>query len=62
MKELLRLEPVMKECVWGGKRLVTEFPYHAEGEHIGECWAVSAHPHGDCVVREGRYAGWKLSE
>lgn len=52
----------MKECVWGGKRLVTEFPYHAEGEHIGECWAVSAHPHGDCVVREGRYAGWKLSE
>lgn len=24
--------------------------------------AVSAHPHGDCVVREGRYAGWKLSE
>lgn len=58
---ILSLEPVLKENVWGGTRLVTEFPYHAEGEHIGECWAVSAHPHGDGVVKEGEYAGKTLS-
>lgn len=58
---ILSLEPVLKENVWGGKRLVTEFPYHAEGEHIGECWAISAHPHGDGVVKEGEYAGKTLS-
>ena len=62
MKEMLFLEPVLKECVWGGRRLVTEFPYHAKGEHIGECWAVSAHPHGDCTVSEGTYAGMTLSQ
>lgn len=62
MKELIFLEPVLKDCVWGGKRLVTEFPYRAEGKHIGECWAVSAHPHGDCVIREGAYAGKTLSQ
>ena len=58
---ILSLEPVLKENVWGGKRLVTEFPYHAEGEHIGECWAISAHPHGDGVVKEGEFAGKTLS-
>lgn len=58
---ILSLDPVLQENVWGGRRLVTEFPYHAEGEHIGECWAVSAHPHGDGVVREGEYAGKTLS-
>ena len=58
---MIRLEPVLKENVWGGRRLVTEFPYHAKGEHIGECWAVSAHPHGDGVIKEGEYAGKTLS-
>lgn len=58
---ILSLEPVLQENIWGGRRLVTEFPYHAEGEHIGECWAVSAHPHGDGVVKEGKYAGQSLS-
>lgn len=58
---IIILEPVLKENVWGGKRLVTEFPYRSEGEHIGECWAVSAHPHGDGAVREGEYAGRTLS-
>ena len=58
---ILSLEPVLKENVWGGMRLVTEFPYRAEGEHIGECWAISAHPHGDGVVKEGEYAGKTLS-
>lgn len=62
MKEMLFLEPVLKECVWGGRRLVTEFPYHAEGDKIGECWAVSAHPHGDCTVSGGTYAGLTLSQ
>lgn len=59
---MIFLEPVLKERIWGGKRLVTEFPYRPAGEHIGECWAVSAHPDGDCVVREGTYAGMTLSQ
>ncbi len=62
MREILFLDPVLKECVWGGERLVTEFPYRADGEHIGECWGISAHPHGDCVIREGSYAGKTLSQ
>lgn len=61
-KEILFLEPVLKECVWGGKRLVTEFPYQADAENIGECWAISAHPNGDCKIAEGSYKGMTLSQ
>lgn len=60
--QMLVLQPVLKECVWGGQRLVTEFPYQAEGTAIGECWAISAHPHGDCVIEEGSYKDWTLSK
>lgn len=61
IKEILFLDPILKENIWGGRRLVTEFPYQSEGTAIGECWAISAHPNGDCVIREGRYAGQTLS-
>lgn len=40
---------------------MTQFPYHGDGDAIGECWAVSAHPHGDCRVSQGKYAGKTLS-
>ena len=61
-REMLFLEPVLKKCVWGGDRLVKEFGYLEEGDGIGECWAVSAHPNGDCVIREGNFQGMTLSK
>lgn len=60
--EPIILEPVLKENVWGGSRLVTEFHYREEGSGLGECWGISAHPHGDCKVAEGTYKGMTLSE
>ena len=39
-KEILFLEPVLKENVWGGRRLVEEFGYQAEGSAVGECWGM----------------------
>lgn len=58
---MIVLEPVIKENVWGGSRLVTEFHYREEGTGLGECWGISAHPHGDCVISEGIYKGRTLS-
>jgi len=62
MKELLRFTPVIKKTVWGGRRLAQEFHYCADSDGIGECWGISAHPHGDCVVAQGRFQGMKLSQ
>ncbi len=61
MKEILFLEPVFKEMVWGGSRL-REFGYSIPSDSTGECWAISAHPNGDGTVRSGRFAGRRLSE
>ena len=58
---MIRLNPVFKEMVWGGNRLKTEFGYDIPGDDTGECWAISAHPHGDCTVNGGQYDGKKLS-
>lgn len=48
--EPIFLKPVFKQMIWGGERLKTEFGYPIPGERTGECWAVSAHPSGDCTV------------
>lgn len=61
-KPVLFFEPVFKQKIWGGERLGKDWPYRIPGEQIGECWAVGAHPNGDCVVREGIYQGKTLSE
>lgn len=45
-KELLFLEPVCTHNIWGGKKLREEFGYAVEGDDLGECWGISAHPEG----------------
>ena len=60
-ENMILLTPVIKENVWGGSRLATEFHYCGEADGLGECWGISAHPHGDCVIAEGPYQGKRLS-
>ncbi|WMC91548.1 GH1 family beta-glucosidase [Kineothrix sp. MB12-C1] len=62
MRQILFLNPIFKKMVWGGERLKTEFEYDTTSRDVGECWGISAHPHGDCEVKEGFYKGKKLSE
>ncbi len=61
-RPLLFLTPVFKQMIWGGKRLREDWGYEIPGDDTGECWAVSAHPNGDCTIREGAYAGKRLSQ
>jgi mannose-6-phosphate isomerase class I len=50
----MQFKPIMKEYIWGGSRLMTEFHYPSDSDHVGECWVISAHPRGDCeLVEEG---------
>lgn len=59
--EILFLNPVFKQMIWGGNRLGTDWPYQIPGDDTGECWAVSAHPNGDCTIKNGTYQGQTLS-
>ena len=59
--EIMFLNPVFKEMIWGGNRMRNEYGYDIPGDDTGECWAISAHPNGDGVIANGTYAGWNLS-
>lgn len=61
-QEPIFLLPVFKERLWGGRKLNEEFGYSTPSENTGECWAISAHPHGQSIVRDGEFAGKKLGE
>ncbi len=59
---LLKIQPVFQDKIWGGNRLKTVFDYPIPSDTTGECWAISGHPGGDCVVEgTGKTLGqlWK---
>ena len=61
MNEILFLKPVFKQMIWGGNRMAEEYGYQLPGDNTGECWAISAHANGDCVISGGTYDGTHLS-
>lgn len=55
------LKPVFKEKIWGGDRL-RDFGYEIPSNKTGECWAFSAHPNGESIVKNGELKGKTLRE
>ncbi len=62
MREIIFLEPVFKEMIWGGDKLETSFGYKIPSKNTGECWAIAAHQNGDSRIANGEYKGKTLSE
>ena len=60
--ELLFMEPVFKEAIWGGTKLRDVFGYEIPSDTTGECWAISGHANGMSRVSEGRFEGKTLGE
>ena len=58
----LLLTPYLKETLWGGTRLLTDFGFSSEGPSAGEAWLLSCRPDGPSVVHNGPMAGCPLSE
>ncbi|MGL4521899.1 MAG: mannose-6-phosphate isomerase, class I [Bacilli bacterium] len=61
MKPLF-LKPIFQERIWGGRKLEDVFEYNIPSDHTGECWAISAHPNGPSVVKNGPFAGKTITE
>lgn len=60
--EPLFLQPVFQDKIWGGKKLAEVFDYTLPTDRIGECWGISAHPHGVSTVLNGPYKGETLDK
>ena len=57
----LFLKPIFLDKVWGSDNL-RQFGYQLPNNHIGECWEISAHPHGKSVIENGIFAGQTLDQ
>lgn len=58
----LAFEPVLKDYIWGGRKLETLFGRALPpGVGIAESWEISAHPHGDVTVANGPLRGRSLA-
>ena len=61
LNDIVFLEPVFKDMIWGGTRLNKLFDYQLPTKTTGECWGIAAHENGDCVIKNTKYQGKTLS-
>jgi len=60
---LLQFEPILREYLWGGRRLGTELGKPiGDGNHYAESWEVVDHGTDQSVVADGPLAGRTLHE
>ncbi len=58
----LLLKPVIKDYIWGGTRLKTDFQFETDMEIAAEGWVLSCHKDGTNTVINGEYAGKSFQE
>lgn len=58
----LKMMPVFKDNIWGGKRLKEEYGKNTPYEITGESWEVASHKNGESTVGNGEYAGKTIKE
>ena len=60
--DILKLQPVFKDYIWGGTRLRDEYGFESPLEKLAEGWMLSCHKDGENTVLNGEYKGKTLSE
>ena len=58
----LLLKPAVKDYLWGGNRLKTEFGLESETEIAAEGWMLSCHKDGANIITNGEYKGKTLPQ
>jgi len=58
----IKLDAVIKDYLWGGQRLITDFNKKTYLAKAAESWELSTHKDGESVVATGDFKGLCLSE
>lgn len=58
----LLLKPVLKDYLWGGRRLIDEFGFETDKEKAAEGWMLAAHKNGTNTVLNGELSGKSFTE
>jgi mannose-6-phosphate isomerase len=57
----IKFRPIIKDKIWGGKKLREVLNKEAEGENLGESWEISGVPEAVSVVENGPLQGFSLN-
>ena len=58
----IKLTAPIKDYLWGGTRLKTDFGKVTDKEKAAESWELSTHPDGESIVSGGEFDGMTLSQ
>lgn len=58
----VKLTPAIKDYIWGGRRLITDFNKKTELDKAAESWELSTHPDGPSIIATGEFSGLTLNE
>lgn len=60
--EILKLNPVFKDYIWGGTKLRDDYGFKSNLEKLAEGWMLSCHKDGENTVLNGEFKNKTLSE
>lgn len=60
INQLLRFTPILKQKIWGGKKLNQLFHKNSDGSNIGESWEISDVDGDESIVSNGNLKGRTL--
>ena len=60
--KILKLTPAIKDYIWGGTRLSTEFDMVSFTDRQAEAWVLSCHEAGHSIIENGEDKGRTLAE
>lgn len=60
--DILKLNPVFKDYLWGGTRLKTDFGFDCDFDKVAEGWMLSCHKDGKNTIEGGEFAGRTLDD
>ena len=60
--EILKLNPVFKDYLWGGTKLRDEYGFESNLDKLAEGWMLSCHKDGQNTIINGIFANQTLSE
>lgn len=59
---ILKLQPVFKDYLWGGERLKNDFGFESDLDKVAEGWMLSCHKDGKNTIIGGEYDGQTLDD
>lgn len=61
-EDIIKLEPSVKEHIWGGRKLKEKYAKKSNHKIISETWELSTHKDGPSLLASGECTGVKLNE